>query len=40
MAVIFAVCETYYFGWNLYPKSVPEVFCDALAIMLAVLAIS
>jgi vacuolar-type H+-ATPase subunit I/STV1 len=28
---LFNVLETWYFGWNLKPQSVPEAYCDGLS---------
>lgn len=34
-AVMFSLCETYYFGGNLYPNSKEELMCDLTALFLA-----
>ena len=34
--VIFGLCETAYFGWNLHPQSEAERICDYIAICLII----
>ena len=34
IALIFALIETNYFGWNIFPQSHAEIICDTIACML------
>lgn len=31
IALVFNLLETWYFGWNMLPKSIPEAYCDGIS---------
>lgn len=38
--MIFGLFETWYFGWNKLPESLPEAFCDGIVWMMCGYALS
>lgn len=38
--LVWVISETAYFGWNAYPKSFAELCCDAVAILMLVVALT
>lgn len=34
IAMIFVLFESWYFGWNKLPESLPEAICDGIALMM------
>jgi len=39
-AIVFGWAETWYFGWNLFPSTLPEIICDSITAILFVLSVS
>lgn len=40
IAMVFGFFETWYFGWNRFPESLPEAICDGIVWMLCGYALS
>jgi len=36
-SAVFGLIETWAFGWNMFPKSVAEIFCDILSLTLDII---
>lgn len=39
ISVVYGFIETWFFGWNLYPKTIAEGICDTIALLLCLIGI-